>query len=163
MTVEAGPGDRFASVGELLARRGLRLAAAESCTGGMVAAGFTAHAGASAYFEAGYVTYSDAAKERLLGVRGATLGQHGAVSEEVALEMLSGALRGADVAVAITGIAGPGGGSPDKPVGTVWIAAGTTARPVARRFHFDGGRARVRADSVVAALDLLETLIEESA
>lgn len=158
-----GGDERFAAIGELLTGRALRLATAESCTGGMVAAGFTAHAGASSHFEAGYVTYSDAAKERMLGVSRATLGRYGAVSEEVALEMLAGALRYADIAVAITGIAGPGGGSPEKPVGTVWIAAGTTATPVARRFRFDGDRARVRADSVAAALDLLEGLIEESA
>lgn len=161
MTSAGGRDERFAKVGEALARRGLRLATAESCTGGMVAAGFTAQAGASDYFEAGYVTYSNAAKERMLGVSSAALARHGAVSEEVAREMLSGALRAADVAVAITGIAGPGGGSPDKPVGTVWIAAGTAERPVAHHFQFDGDRARVRADSVAAALDLLESLIEE--
>lgn len=162
MTTPQGGAERFATVGKLLTRRGLRLTTAESCTGGLVAAGFTAHAGASGYFEAGYVTYSDAAKETMLGVSSAALARYGAVSEQVALEMLSGALRAADVAVAITGIAGPGGGSPDKPVGTVWIAAGTAARPVARRFQFEGDRARVRGDSVAAALDLLESLLEES-
>lgn len=161
MTSVTDGAERFARVGEALTRRGLRLATAESCTGGMVAAGFTAHAGASAYFEAGYVTYSNAAKERMLGVSSVALARHGAVSEEVALEMLDGALRAADMAVAITGIAGPGGGSPDKPVGTVWIAAGTAERHMARRFQLDGDRARVRADSVTAALDLLEALIEE--
>ncbi len=161
MTASRAGAARFSTVGELLTRRGLRLTTAESCTGGMVAAGFTAHAGASTYFEAGYVTYSDAAKETMLGVNRATLARHGAVSEQVALEMLSGALRAADIAVAITGIAGPGGGTPEKPVGTVWIAAGTAARPVARRFQFEGDRARVRDDSVAAALDLLESLIEE--
>lgn len=127
-----------------------------------MAAGFTAHSGASAYFEAGYVPYSNPAKERMLGVSGATLRRYGAVSEEVVLEMLSGALRTADIAVAITGVAGPGGGSEEKPIGTVWIAAGTAARPVARRFQFDGDRGRVRAESVAAALDLLETLIEDT-
>lgn len=161
MTASPGGDERFARIGEMLTRRGLRLATAESCTGGMVAAGFTAHAGASAYFEAGYVTYSNAAKESMLGVSGAALARYGAVSEDVALDMLTGALRAADIAVAITGIAGPGGGSPEKPVGTVWIAAGTAERPAARRFQFEGDRARVRADSVAAALDLLESLIEE--
>lgn len=147
-------------VSELLAVRGLRLATAESCTGGMVAAGFTARAGASRFFEAGFVTYSDAAKQELLGVRAITLASHGAVSEAVALEMVAGALAHADVAVAITGVAGPGGGTEEKPVGTVWIAAGIASRREARHYCFDGDRASVRAASVAAALDLLEALLE---
>jgi nicotinamide-nucleotide amidase len=151
----------FARVGELLERQGLRLATAESCTGGLLAAGFTEQAGASAYFEAGLVTYSDRAKREMLNVRTATLGAEGAVSEAVAREMVTGALRSADVAVAITGVAGPGGGTPAKPVGTVWIAVGTAARSEARRFHFDGDRSAVRAASVHAALELLESLIRE--
>lgn len=161
MSSETEREPRFASLAELLTRRKLRLATAESCTGGMVAAGFTALAGASSYFEAGYVTYSDAAKQRMLGVGATTLERFGAVSEAVAREMATGALGAADVAVAITGIAGPAGGTADKPVGTVWIAAGTAVDMVARRFHFEGDRSRVRAASVAAALDLVESVIEE--
>lgn len=156
----AGEGARFARVSELLAGRGLRLATAESCTGGLVAAGFTARPGASRFFEVGLVTYSDSAKQTLLGVRPTTLAAHGAVSEAVALEMVTGALSAADIAVAVTGVAGPEGGTEGKPVGTVWIAAGTASQREARRYHFDGDRTAVRGASVRAALDLLETLLE---
>lgn len=149
-------------VGEMLARRGLRIATAESCTGGMVAARLTDRPGASRFFELGLITYSDAAKQELLGVRAATLAAYGAVSESVAGEMLDGALRHADAALAVTGVAGPGGGSPEKPVGTVWIAAGVVQRREARRFHFEGDRARIREASVTAALELIEWLLKEA-
>lgn len=155
-----GERDRFARVSELIAGHGLRLATAESCTGGLVAAGFTARSGASRFFEVGFVTYSDSAKQALLGVQPATLDEHGAVSEAVALEMVAGALKAADIAVAITGVAGPDGGTPQKPVGTVWIAAGTASHREARLYHFEGDRSAVRAESVTAALDLLKSLLE---
>lgn len=150
-------------VSELLVARQLHLALAESCTGGLLAARFTDLPGASRFFEVGLVTYSDAAKQELLGVREGTLRTHGAVSEAVADEMMEGALRRADAAVAITGIAGPGGGTADKPVGTVWIAAGAGAERDTRRFHFQGDRDRVRQAAVAAALELLESVLEGEA
>lgn len=155
-----GDAERFVQVSELLAGQGLRLATAESCTGGLLAAGFTARPGASRFFEVGFVTYSDSAKQNLLGVRPTILAAHGAVSEAVALEMVTGALSVADIAVAVTGVAGPEGGTDAKPVGTVWIAAGTASQREARRYHFEGNRTAVRAASVRAALDLLETLLD---
>lgn len=151
--------DPVGRVSELLARRELRLAIAESCTGGLLAARFTDRPGASRFFEAGYVTYSDAAKQELLGVRSTTISDHGAVSEAVAGEMMEGALRCADAALAVTGIAGPGGGTAEKPVGTVWIAAGLGGARAIRRFRFDGDRSRVREASVTAAVALLESLL----
>ena len=129
--------------------------AAESCTGGWIAKSLTDIAGSSDWFDCGMVVYSYEAKQGLLGVRPQTLEEHGAVSRETAIEMVSGALvhSGASVAVAVTGIAGPGGGSPDKPVGTVWIAwkrRGGYAR--AQVFHFDGDREAVRRQTVGQAL-----------
>jgi nicotinamide-nucleotide amidase len=145
-------------------RQRLMLVTAESCTGGWVAKTLTDLPGSSAWFDAGVVTYSYEAKQALLGVDPRTLERVGAVSEEIALEMVSGALArfGAGVAVAVTGIAGPTGGTPGKPVGTVWIAwkrRGGYAH--ARLFHFVGDREAVRRQSVVAALGgLLDTLGE---
>ena len=146
-----------------LVERGWRLALAESCTGGLVAARLTDRPGASRYLEAGVVTYSDAAKETVLGVRPGTLADHGAVSEAVAVEMARGVRRLTDVeaAIAITGIAGPDGGTPDKPVGTVWIAASAGSTHEVRRFRFEGDRHRIREDAVRSALELLERLLEE--
>ena len=140
------------------------LASAESCTGGWIAKTLTDLSGSSAWFEAGVVSYSNQAKMSLLGVRKETLERTGAVSEETALEMVSGALDrlNAGVAVAVTGIAGPTGGTPQKPVGTVWIAwqrCGGAAR--ARLFHFPGDREAVRRQTVAAALEgVLETLTD---
>jgi nicotinamide-nucleotide amidase len=133
----------------------LMLVTAESCTGGWIAKTLTDLPGSSAWFDAGVVTYSYEAKEALLGVNPRTLERTGAVSEETALEMVSGALArfGAGVAVAVTGIAGPSGGTPEKPVGTVWIGwkrRGGYAH--ARLFHFDGDREAVRRQTVAAAL-----------
>jgi nicotinamide-nucleotide amidase len=148
-------------VGQALRAAGLRLACAESCTGGGVAHALTAIAGASDWFERGYVVYSNAAKREDLGVSAATLERHGAVSEETARAMAAGALArsGADVALAVTGVAGPGGGSAAKPVGTVCFAwaRGSKMRSETRRF--DGERESVRRQSVIRALEgLLETL-----
>jgi len=111
------------TIATIFVQRGATLATAESCTGGWIAKTLTDVAGSSAWFECGVVTYSYEAKESLLGVRPETLAQHGAVSRECVVEMVAGALArfGATVAVAVTGIAGPTGGTPDKPVGTVWI------------------------------------------
>jgi nicotinamide-nucleotide amidase len=142
----------------------LMLVTAESCTGGWIAKTLTDIPGSSAWFDAGVVTYSYDAKASLLGVNRTTLERYGAVSEETALEMVSGALDrfSAGVAVAVTGIAGPTGGTPDKPVGTVWISwqrRGGTAR--AKHFHFTGDREAVRRQTVAAALvGLRETLAD---
>lgn len=144
------------AVAGLLRERGQPLATAESCTGGWIAKLLTDIAGSSAWFQGSAVTYSNNAKQGLLGVGSATLERHGAVSRECALEMASGALSRFDagIAVAVTGIAGPSGGTPDKPVGTVWIAwhrRGCAAR--AEVFHFRGDRDAVRRQTVAAALD----------
>jgi nicotinamide-nucleotide amidase len=149
-------------VGAKLKAQGLMLATAESCTGGWVAQAVTAIAGSSDWFERGFVTYSDAAKQEMLGVSAGTVAKHGAVSEETAREMAAGALAHsrAQVAVAITGIAGPGGGSPQKPVGTVCFAwSQRNAVPVAQTRQFKGDRESVRRQSVLAALQgVLERL-----
>jgi nicotinamide-nucleotide amidase len=147
--------DLARSVAEAVSSRHLTLATAESCTGGWIAKVLTELAGSSAWFEGGVVAYSYEAKEALLGVHPQTLEQHGAVSQETAVEMVSGALArfGAGVAVAVTGIAGPGGGTPDKPVGTVWIAwkrRGGYAH--SELCHFDGDREAVRRRTVGHAL-----------
>lgn len=143
------------ALGERLRDTRNHLVTAESCTGGWIAKSLTDIAGSSDWFDCGMVVYSYEAKQGLLGVRPQTLEEHGAVSRETAIEMVSGALvhSGASVAVAVTGIAGPGGGSPDKPVGTVWIAwkrRGGYAR--AQVFHFDGDREAVRRQTVGQAL-----------
>lgn len=149
------------AVGRELVRRRLTLALAESCTGGLVAKRLTDPAGASAFLLAGVVAYADAAKEALLGVRRSTLEMHGAVSAETALEMVEGARRatGADAALSITGIAGPGGGTPEKPVGTVWIGAAVDERVETRLFRFGGDRTEIRERAAQAALALLRELL----
>ena len=139
--------------------RGWRVAAAESCTGGMVSAALTAVAGSSEVVERGFVTYSNRAKIELLGVPEATIAAHGAVSAETAAAMAKGAIARApvDLAVSVTGVAGPGGGSTDKPVGLVFlgIARKDGASRVERRV-FPGGRAAVRDAAVTLALELLQ-------
>jgi len=158
-----------ARVGARLHAAGRRLATAESCTAGWIAKAITDVAGSSAWFECGYVTYSDAAKQRDLGVAGHTLGEFGAVSEQTAREMAAGALRvpGVSVAIAVTGIAGPDGGTPAKPVGTVWfcaaarLASGVGA--LAERQQFHGDRAAVRGQAVRHALEMLLRLPLEPA
>ncbi len=137
--------------------RGLTLATAESCTGGLVAACLTEIAGASQVFDRGFVTYSNEAKTELLGVPPALIAEHGAVSEAVARAMAEGTLRHspADVAVAVTGIAGPAGGSPDKPVGLVFIGAARRGGPArVERHRFEGNRTAIRRHAAAAALTL---------
>ena len=146
-----------AGLGRILLDRGLRVATAESCTGGLVAGAITAIAGSSDWFERGFVTYSNDAKTELLGVDRALIEAHGAVSEPVAAAMAAGALAHsrAEIAVAVTGIAGPGGGSPRKPVGTVcfaWARRGG-GTPGVRSEHLQGDRAAVREASVGIALE----------
>ncbi len=138
-----------------------RLVTAESCTGGWIAKAVTDIAGSSDWFDCGMAAYSYEAKQALLGVQPQTLEVHGAVSRETVIEMVSGALvhSGASVAVAVTGIAGPGGGTADKPVGSVWIAwKRRGGYPHAELFQFDGDRDAVRRQTVEAALRGLETL-----
>lgn len=142
-------------LGEQLLQRNWRIATAESCTGGGVAAAITAIPGSSAWFEYGIVSYANAAKEKLLGVSSETLAREGAVSEAVVIEMARGvlALSGADIAVAISGVAGPSGGSPEKPVGTVWFAwAKATGEIKTELKFFDGDRVEVQKQAVVWAL-----------
>jgi nicotinamide-nucleotide amidase len=142
--------------------RGLRVATAESCTGGLVAAALTEIAGSSDVLDRGFVTYSNAAKQAMLGVPTGTLKRHGAVSAQTAKAMAAGALKNseADLAVSITGIAGPGGGSKQKPVGLVHFAAARRGGPriVRKRLFGEIGRRRVRLRSVAEALKLLERL-----
>jgi nicotinamide-nucleotide amidase len=150
-------------LGERFRQQRLTLVTAESCSGGWIAKIVTDIAGSSDWFDCGMVAYSYEAKQAMLGVRPETLEHHGAVSRDTVIEMVSGALvhSGASVAVAVTGIAGPGGGSPDKPVGTVWIGwkrRGGYAK--AELFHFDGDRDAVRRQTVAAALRGLESLVK---
>ena len=137
-----------------LLKRGWMLATAESCTGGMIAARCTDLAGSSLWFERGFVSYSNAAKSELLGVPAELIAQHGAVSEAVARAMASGAVQHAraQVSVAVTGVAGPSGGSADKPVGTVWFGWSVGGTVSAERCVFAGNRAAVREATVVHAL-----------
>lgn len=143
------------SLASVLEHQGLMITTAESCTGGWVAKVLTDRAGSSRYVHSGLVTYSNAAKRDLLGVSEQSLTEHGAVSEAVVREMVAGALTrtGTDVAVAVSGVAGPGGGSDDKPVGTVWFAwSRGVDDTVAVVRHFDGDREAVRRQSVLFVL-----------
>jgi nicotinamide-nucleotide amidase len=145
-----------APLAEALRARGWRLATAESCTGGLIAATCTALAGSSDWFERGFITYSNAAKSEQLGVPAALIARHGAVSEPVARAMAEGALQHspADLAVAVTGIAGPGGATPAKPVGLVWLAlAQRGAATQAEALRLSGDRASVRSGTVEVALE----------
>ena len=153
-----------AAVAGRLKASGALLATAESCTGGWVAQALTAIAGSSGWFERGFVTYSNAAKEELLGVRPETIARHGAVSEETAREMALGALAHshATITLSVTGIAGPSGGTPEKPVGTVCFAWAGKAFPVRTETRrFAGDREAVRRQSVEHSLARLLELLEE--
>jgi nicotinamide-nucleotide amidase len=156
--------DLAAIAGKSLRERGLALALAESCTGGLLAQRLTNIPGASDFFLGGVVTYANAAKVKQLGVREETLQSFGSVSEACAMEMADGALRAfnADVALAITGVAGPGGGTDEKPVGTVWIAISMHGEVTARRLRFGGDRAEIRTRATQAALALLMESLESA-
>ena len=145
------------NIAERLIATGKSVSCAESCTGGLLAAEFTRLPGSSAWFHMSWVTYSNEAKQRLLGVLPHTLETHGAVSEETVREMAEGALRlaNADYALSISGIAGPDGGSAEKPVGTVCLGLATRQTSFARRMHFTGDRDAVRAQAVAFALQWL--------
>jgi nicotinamide-nucleotide amidase len=154
---------RAEALGDALRARGWRLATAESCTGGLLAGACTSPAGASDWFDAGFVTYANAAKVGLIDVPEATLAMHGAVSAETAEAMARGALvrAGVDLAAAVTGIAGPSGGSAEKPVGTVWLgfawrgASGGDVRFRSERLALDGDRSAIRSRTVSIVLDRL--------
>lgn len=150
-----------ALVADLLQKKELKLVTAESCTGGMISAACTDLAGSSAWFERGFVTYSNDAKTELLGVEARLLRRAGAVCEGVARAMVEGALAHshAQVAVAVTGVAGPTGGSPAKPVGTVWFGFAVPGQVLTEKCHFDGDRAAVRAATVQHALARLVELL----
>ncbi len=149
---------------DLMLKNGFFMATAESCTGGMIAAACTDLAGSSAWFERGFVTYSNAAKTAMLGVDAALIAQHGAVSQPVARAMAFGAIRHsqAQVSVAVTGVAGPTGGSLDKPVGTVWFAWSVNGSLHSEMMRFNGDRAGVRQATVHHAIGKLLTLLEKN-
>ena len=152
-------------VGAALLRKHWLLTTAESCTGGLIAASCTEIAGSSGWFERGFVTYSNAAKSELLGVNPGLIAMHGAVSEPVALAMAQGALQhsSAQIAVSVTGIAGPGGGSADKPVGTVWLGWATAQQHWTECCHFAGDRQQIRLQTVLYSLQKLHNLILDNA
>ncbi len=152
-----------ALLSKALIDRGWRVATAESCTAGWIAKSLTDPAGSTAWFERGFVTYSNEAKEEMLGVQRQTLDEYGAVSEATVQEMAAGALKNshAEIAVAVSGIAGPSGGSAEKPVGLVWL--GWQRKDGLSHFEsqrFDGDRDAVRAQTVVAALQGLNSLLQ---
>ncbi len=153
---------RAAELGRLLELRSLKVTTAESCTGGGVANAITAVAGSSKWFEFGFVSYANHAKEQLLGVPRQLVVDSGAVSREVVEAMASGALQksGADLAVAVSGIAGPDGGTPAKPVGTVWFCWQLRERVVAQKYLFEGDREAVRVAAVEEALRGLLDILE---
>lgn len=147
-------------VGGILAASGKTLAIAESCTGGLTGHLITNCPGSSAYFKAGFITYSNDAKTSILGVPEDHLLQHGAVSEAVAVDMVRGALKasGADFAVAVSGIAGPDGGTPEKPVGTVWFAVGSGTEIKTRLKQWNGDREQIKLASACQALDMVRRI-----
>ena len=145
---------------EIIEKRNLKIASAESCTGGLLAGLFTEIAGSSKTFERGFVVYSNCAKNEMLGVKNNSLKKYGAVSQEVAKEMAIGAIKNsvADIAISITGIAGPSGGSKNKPVGLVYIAVASCGanKVMVRKFNFCGNRSDVRKSTLISALEMLE-------
>ncbi len=153
--------EQAAEVGRLLREARAVMSTAESCTGGWVAQAITAVPGSSEWFDSGFVTYSNDAKMHMLQVKAKTLESEGAVSEAVVREMVSGAIQAslANTAVAISGIAGPDGGSDEKPVGTVWIAWAHEEARKAQRFHFHGDREQVRLQAVEAALAGMQEIL----
>jgi nicotinamide-nucleotide amidase len=155
----------WANLPQLLIHKGWMLTTAESCTGGMIAAACTGVSGSSHWFERGFVSYSNLAKSQMLGVPEMLIAEHGAVSEPVARAMALGALQhsAAQVAVAVTGIAGPNGGSADKPVGTVWFAWATPEGVVSERQQWSGDRAAVRSATLRHSLCRLTELLTHSA
>lgn len=160
-TCELSTGEICQSLAERLTKSGLKLATAESCTGGMIAAACTDLPGSSAWFDRGFITYSNAAKTELLAVEERLLRRAGAVCEGVARAMVLGALSHsqAQVAISVTGVAGPTGGSPAKPVGTVWFGFAVPGQVITEKRHFEGDRAQVRTATVRHALKRLLELL----
>lgn len=153
------------ALGQQLSQRGWRVATAESCTGGWISQSITSVAGSSKWFDLGFVVYSNSAKHTQLGVSETLLKAHGAVSEPVVVSMATAAREraGADIAVAVSGIAGPGGGDNEKPVGTVWIAwALPCNRCVSQRYAFSGDRYQVREQTVIEALKGLSLHLQKN-
>lgn len=144
-------------IGESLREKGLKLALAESCTGGLLSSMITDVAGSSEYFLGSIVAYANGVKQTELGVKSGTLKKYGAVSKETAVEMARGVKKrlGSDISAAITGIAGPGGGTPEKPVGLVFIAVSKGRTTIVERFVFKGGRKSIKKQSAEAALSML--------
>lgn len=144
-------------LGKLLLEKGLTLSTAESCTGGGIASVITSISGSSEYFKGGIVAYANEVKTALLGVSETMLEKHGAVSEETVLEMAKGAMKSmkTSCAIATSGIAGPGGGTPTKPVGTIWIAAACNDKIVTKKLQGDNGREKNTKNSIEKALSLL--------
>jgi nicotinamide-nucleotide amidase len=151
------------SLAALLLANNVKLATAESCTGGLIAAACTDLPGSSDWFECGFVTYSNQAKTEMLGVDARLIATRGAVDELVARAMAQGVLQHSDarVALAVTGVAGPGGGSANKPVGTVWFAWATPSNILSEVQHFEGDRAAIRAATVSHALNRLLTMLQD--
>ena len=149
------------NLAEILSQRNLKLCTAESCTGGLIAKTLTDQAGSSDWFDRGFVTYSNQAKTDMLGVPAELINRYGAVSEAVASAMLNGAIRhsAAEYAISVTGVAGPGGGSEEKPVGTVWIGVGSEDQQIVRRYVFDGDRDAVRQATLKISLETLNNML----
>lgn len=153
--------ESLATVAALFVSEGKKLAVVESCTGGRLGAALTSVSGSSRWFEGGFITYSNAVKMKQVYVRESTLAENGAVSEECVKEMANGGMiaMNVDCAISISGIAGPDGGSPEKPVGTVWMGLAVRHRKIeAFRFQFDGDRESIQQQAVAAALNLLTSV-----
>ena len=155
--------DKAKEVVELLIQRGLKITSAESCTGGLFASHITSVSGSSECFEGSFVTYSNEIKHRMINVRKETLDKYGAVSEECVLEMAENSrkIMNSDLSIAISGIAGPSGGSDDKPVGLVWICLSAEGYIKAYKNIFSGDRQSVREQSVLFSLNLVENFIKK--
>ena len=149
---------------QILMEKGYDITTAESCTGGMIASTLINVSGISEIYREGYITYANEAKHKLLGVKEETLKAYGAVSEQTAYEMALGAAKAADakVSLAVTGIAGPGGGTKEKPIGLVYIACGRKHKITVKKFQFSGNRAKIRESSVANALIMLREVIMQN-
>jgi len=152
------------NLAEVLSQRGEKLTTAESCTGGLIAKTLTDLSGSAVRFDRGFVTYSNEAKTEMISVPASVIEQYGAVSEAVANAMVAGALKhsAADYAIAVTGVAGPGGGSAEKPVGTVWIGVGSKHQLIARKYVFSGDRDAVRQATLKTAMENFQAMLKDS-
>lgn len=153
----------LARLGEYLRENNLTLAAAESCTGGLLSHLITNIPGSSDWFMGGVIAYDNAVKTKLLGVKASTINRHGAVSEEIAVEMARGVKKrlDADIGAAITGIAGPGGTRPGKPVGTVYICVASTRKKTVKKFQFKGARVKIKTLSALKAIEMIKRFVSQ--